>query len=104
MPINDLKIFSPEEIGLLIGNADEDWSKESMSIWLYLMIFAGLGWLIALESVIKADHGYNLDSRAVKNLIDVMSSYTVEERRAFLQLYVHFCLNSARDKKEVADD
>jgi len=30
MPINDLKIFSPEEIGLLIGNADEDWSKESM--------------------------------------------------------------------------
>lgn len=31
MPINDLKIFSPEEIGLLIGNADEDWSKESMS-------------------------------------------------------------------------
>ena len=29
MPINDLKIFSPEEIGLLIGNADEDWSKES---------------------------------------------------------------------------
>lgn len=32
MPINDLKIFSPEEIGLLIGNADEDWSKESMSL------------------------------------------------------------------------
>lgn len=46
-------------------------------------------WWIALESVIKADHGYNLDSRAVKNLIDVMSSYTVEERRAFLQLYVY---------------
>ena len=32
MPINDLKIFSPEEIGLLIGNAEEDWSKESTSI------------------------------------------------------------------------
>jgi E3 ubiquitin-protein ligase TRIP12 len=32
MPINDLKIFSPEEIGLLIGNAEEDWSKESMSL------------------------------------------------------------------------
>ena len=31
MPIDDLRIFSPEEIGLLIGNADEDWSKESMS-------------------------------------------------------------------------
>jgi len=32
MPIDDLRIFSPEEIGLLIGNADEDWSKESTSI------------------------------------------------------------------------
>lgn len=32
MPIDDLRIFSPEEIGLLIGNADEDWSRESMSI------------------------------------------------------------------------
>jgi E3 ubiquitin-protein ligase TRIP12 len=32
MPIGDLAIFSPEEIGLLIGNADEDWSKESTFI------------------------------------------------------------------------
>ena len=31
IPIDDIKIFSPEELGLLIGNTDEDWSKESES-------------------------------------------------------------------------
>jgi E3 ubiquitin-protein ligase TRIP12 len=31
IPINDIKIFSPEELGLLIGNTDEDWSRESKS-------------------------------------------------------------------------
>jgi len=43
MPINDLKIFSSEEIGLLIGNAEEDWSKESTS-------FPILGELILMDS------------------------------------------------------
>ncbi|ORY25651.1 hypothetical protein BCR39DRAFT_543634 [Naematelia encephala] len=65
--VEDLKIFSPEELGLLFGNADEDWSKE------------------ALEQAIKADHGYNLDSRAVQNLVEVMSSYNKDQRRQFLQ-------------------
>jgi len=27
--VEDLKIFSPDELGLLFGNADEDWSKDS---------------------------------------------------------------------------
>lgn len=40
----------------------------------------------ALEVAIKADHGYNQDSRAVQNLIEVMSSYNKEQRRQFLQL------------------
>ena len=26
--IQDMQIFSPEELGLLFGNADEDWSRE----------------------------------------------------------------------------
>ena len=63
-----MKIFSPDELGLLFGNTDEDWSKET------------------IEHAIKADHGYNLDSRAVQNLIEVMSEYTTDERRQFLQL------------------
>lgn len=28
-PIKELSIFSPEEMGLLFGNPDEDWSRES---------------------------------------------------------------------------
>lgn len=27
-PVQDLQIFSPEELGLLFGNTDEDWSRE----------------------------------------------------------------------------
>lgn len=65
--VTDLQIFSPEELALLCGNADEDWSKETLS------------------QAMKADHGYNSDSRVVRDLIDVMSSYTKEERRQFLQ-------------------
>ena len=28
-PVDDLKIFSPEELVMMFGNADEDWSIES---------------------------------------------------------------------------
>lgn len=31
-PVRDLTIFSPEELILLFGNADEDWSRESESL------------------------------------------------------------------------
>ena len=34
---------------------------------------------------IKADHGYNLDSKSVRNLLQVMSELTILERRDFLQ-------------------
>lgn len=33
----------------------------------------------------KADHGYNLDSKTVRNLLQVMNEYTPAERREFLQ-------------------
>ncbi|KAL7423043.1 Ubiquitin fusion degradation protein 4 [Cryptotrichosporon argae] len=65
--ISDLQIFSPDELALLFGNSDEDWSVET------------------LERSIKADHGYTSDSRAVRNLIEVMSSYDKDRRRQFLQ-------------------
>lgn len=66
-PINDLGIFSPEELALLCGNTDEDWSKET------------------LEQAIKADHGYNADSRSIRNLIEILSAFNSSERREFLQ-------------------
>ena len=67
-PVSELKIFSLDELVLLFGNAEEDWSRET------------------IEQSIKADHGYNLDSRAVQNLVQVMVDYSREERRQFLQL------------------
>lgn len=66
-PIRDLGIFSPDELALLCGNTDEDWSKET------------------LEQAIKADHGYNADSRSIRNLVDILSSFDSSERREFLQ-------------------
>jgi hypothetical protein len=34
---------------------------------------------------IKADHGFNMDSKSVKNLLQTMSELTLPERREFLQ-------------------
>ena len=34
---------------------------------------------------IKADHGYNMDSRSVRNLLQTMSEMTIDQRRDFLQ-------------------
>ena len=34
---------------------------------------------------IKADHGFNMDSKSVKNLLQSMSELTLSERRDFLQ-------------------
>jgi E3 ubiquitin-protein ligase TRIP12 len=34
---------------------------------------------------IKADHGYNLDSKSVRNLLQTMSELTATQRRDFLQ-------------------
>lgn len=34
---------------------------------------------------IKADHGFNMDSRSVRNLLQTMSELTPAQRRDFLQ-------------------
>lgn len=39
----------------------------------------------ALMDSIKADHGYNLDSKSVRNLLQTMSEFTDAQRRDFLQ-------------------
>lgn len=39
----------------------------------------------ALTDSIKADHGYNMDSRSVKNLLQTMSEFDAQQRRDFLQ-------------------
>ena len=39
----------------------------------------------ALLDSVKADHGYSIDSRSVRNLLQILSGFTLLERRDFLQ-------------------
>ncbi|KAG0230372.1 Ubiquitin fusion degradation protein 4 [Mortierella sp. GBA43] len=65
--IQDLRGFRPEELVNLFGSGEEDWSNET------------------LVDVVKADHGFQSESRAFRNLLEVMSEFSKEERRQFLQ-------------------
>ncbi|KAG8667620.1 Ubiquitin fusion degradation protein 4 [Fusarium poae] len=66
-PYSALSAFTPDELVTLFGRVDEDWSLETL-----------------LDSI-KADHGYNMDSKTVKNLLHTMSQFNASERRDFLQ-------------------
>ena len=66
-PYAALRAFTPEELVMLFGRVAEDWSLET------------------LMDSIKADHGYNLDSRSVHNLLTIMSELDAQTRRDFLQ-------------------
>ncbi len=39
----------------------------------------------ALNEAIKADHGFNVESRAIHDLLDIMSEYDGPNRRSYLQ-------------------
>ncbi|CAM1505703.1 Fc.00g113400.m01.CDS01 [Cosmosporella sp. VM-42] len=66
-PYSALSAFTPDELVTLFGRVDEDWSLETL-----------------LDSM-KADHGYNMDSKTVKNLLQTMSEFDPTQRRDFLQ-------------------
>ncbi|KAH7151710.1 hypothetical protein B0J13DRAFT_247047 [Dactylonectria estremocensis] len=66
-PYSALSAFTPDELVTLFGRVEEDWSLETL-----------------LDSL-KADHGYNMDSKSVKNLLHIMSQYDPSQRRDFLQ-------------------
>jgi len=66
-PITDLQSFSSDELLMIFGNGDEDWSIET------------------LGEAIKADHGFNNDSRPIRDLVQVMAKFDVISRRRFLQ-------------------
>lgn len=54
----------------------------------YILPHLGLTLLtlhVALMDSIKADHGFNMDSKSVRNLLQTMSELTLSERRDFLQ-------------------
>ena len=41
--------------------------------------------MIALSEALKADHGFNVESRAIRDLVEIMSEYSPTMRRAYLQ-------------------
>ena len=80
-----LKAFTPNELVMLFGQVEEDWSIESMFFSPFYDLGGGADFLSALMDSIKADHGFNMDSRSVRNLLQTMSQFTLQERRDFLQ-------------------
>ncbi|KAG1831365.1 hypothetical protein EV424DRAFT_1525835 [Suillus variegatus] len=66
-PISDLQAFSADELVMLFGNSDEDWGVET------------------LNEAIKADHGFHSESRAIRELVGIMSDFDALARRDFLQ-------------------
>jgi E3 ubiquitin-protein ligase TRIP12 len=64
---SSLRAFTPAELVMLFGRVDEDWSIET------------------LMDSIKADHGFNMDSKSIKNLLQTMSELKPAQRRDFLQ-------------------
>jgi len=66
-PVTDLQTFSSDELSVMFGNEEEDWSAETLS-----------------ESV-KADHGFHIESRSIQDLLDIMVSFDSSMRRQYLQ-------------------
>lgn len=70
-PLDNMQYFTVPEIETLIcgdvSGSEADWSFDS------------------LMDVIKADHGYSLDSQSVRFLAQIMSELTPPEKRKFLQ-------------------
>ena len=101
-PYTALKAFTPSELVMLFGRVEEDWSIESKQNLFSgpssntksnlnpnpnsnpNSIIADFG-IVALLDSIKADHGFNMDSKSVRNLLQAMSELTPPQRRDFLQ-------------------
>lgn len=66
-PISTLVIFSPQELVGLFGNAEEDWSRETLS------------------GAIHANHGYSKDSQLIEQLVNVLTEFNTDNKRKFLQ-------------------
>jgi E3 ubiquitin-protein ligase TRIP12 len=84
-PYSALRAFTPDELVMLFGRVEEDWSLESKLTTEGFSIEFVANMLAALMDSIKADHGYNLDSKSVRNLLQTMSELSPTQRRNFLQ-------------------
>lgn len=70
-PVSNLKMFQPEELEAVFCGSPRD----SIS-----------GWDIkTLMDCCRPDHGYTADSKAIRFLFEVLSSYDRDEQRSFVQ-------------------
>ncbi|CAH1114025.1 unnamed protein product [Psylliodes chrysocephalus] len=70
-PLHNLKVFQPEELEAVFCGSPKDFIA---------------GWDVkTLMECCRPDHGYTGDSRAIRFLFDVLSSYDREEQRMFVQ-------------------
>lgn len=84
-PYGALRAFTPQELVMLFGRVEEDWSLASKLPLYGQVVLDSTNSLTALLDSIKADHGYNMDSKSVRNLLQVMSELSPSQRRDFLQ-------------------
>ncbi|KAJ8973591.1 hypothetical protein NQ317_010028 [Molorchus minor] len=70
-PLQNLRVFQPEELEAIFCGSPKDYTA---------------GWDVkTLMECCRPDHGYNADSKAIKFLFEVLSSYDREEQRMFVQ-------------------
>lgn len=79
-PYDALRAFTSDELVMVFGKSDEDWCYESISP----LVLAAAN-IPALVDCVKADHGFNIDSRSIRNLLEILNSLSLNDRRTFLQ-------------------
>ncbi|GAA5841950.1 hypothetical protein JCM9279_003167 [Rhodotorula babjevae] len=65
-PVRDLQTFTPAELVMMTAAVEEDWTVET------------------LTNSAKADHGFTMDSRPVRDFLSIMADFSADERREFL--------------------
>ncbi|KAJ1019871.1 hypothetical protein NDA13_006094 [Ustilago tritici] len=66
-PISAMSSFTADELAMLFGNTEEDWSE------------------LTLLASVKPDHGLNAESPTFRDIVAIMASFDVSQRREFLQ-------------------
>ena len=84
-PYSSLSAFTPDELVNLFGRVEEDWSIESKLRFEMSSNLVETDASTALTDSIKVNHGYNLDSQTVRNLLQAMTEMDLATRRNFLQ-------------------
>ena len=75
---------------MMTGAVNEDWSVESASSLISASSIADAS-CAGLTNATKADHGFTMDSRPVRDFILVMAELSLSERREFLSFITGSC-------------